>query len=245
MAAHGETLKPSYRSYIQRLKGQDALDSKLACESGQACIFFFGMQNIIFTFIHSHQLFMDTRFVNAPDKPEPHDSRRLRWVRVIDAFVSLTLSIFLAGLSYGLRNKQITGTSARNLLLGFFSIAVCVYVAGTFVDFAQCYFQAGGIGTHCHGYHCLQISVALALTTLVGEYKPQFFCAVCFGGHGLYRLWWALREERSMFVTATVSTISIMLLLFPAFLYVEEIIDWQMGNSKKDSRDDARPTGTV
>jgi hypothetical protein len=36
-----------------------------------------------------------------------------------------------------------------------------------------------------------------------------------------------------------------MLLLFPAFLYVEEIIDWQMGNLRRDSRDDVRPTGTV
>ena len=82
---------------------------------------------------------------------------------MIDTRAALTWSIFLAGLSSGLRKRQITGPCARNLLLGLFSSIVCVYVAETFVDFAQCHFQVGGIGTHCHGYNCLHISASLTL----------------------------------------------------------------------------------
>ena len=54
MAAHGESQKPYYRSYMQRLKGQDALDSKLACESGQACI----ISELACRTSHSHSLFI-------------------------------------------------------------------------------------------------------------------------------------------------------------------------------------------
>jgi hypothetical protein len=223
---------------MTRLKGRQALESVFMCETGQACLLVFGIQTFIFSCIHSHQLAVDTRFVNAPDKPEPHESLTFRWVRVIDAFVAFFWSIFMAGLSLRLRNKQITGTSARKLLLGSLASVTCIYTIGMLVDFAQCHFQAGGIGAHCHGFNCIQVALVLGMTMCVGEYKPQFFCAVCFGGQGLYRLWWALREERPVVVTATVSTMSIMLV-------VEDVIDWHLCNFSRCSGHEERIVDTV
>ena len=49
------------------------------------------------------------------------------------------------------------------------SCGVYVYTLGTMVDFAQCHFQAGGIGAHqhCNGYNCAQTALILASSALV------------------------------------------------------------------------------
>lgn len=129
------------------------------------------------------------------------------------------------------------GAEGKSMLLRSLSCMSCIYALATLMDFAQCHFQAGGIGRHCHGYNCVQVALVLACTSFIGQYEPQVFCAVCFGGQGLYRLWWALREDRPAIVQSVVCGISILLVLFPIILYVEEIVHWQIGMSKCESED--------
>lgn len=222
----------SIRGYVKSLK-RDPLDAALAAGSGQACLAVFAVQTFVFSVIHAGQLFADTRFVNFADSPGPHDSLTFRWVRLIDVVCSMFWGIFMLALVRALSTEAITGARGRELLLGSLAKVSYVYVVGSVIDFFQCHFQAGGIGSHCHGLNCAQIALVLSLTAFVGEYHQHFFCAVCFGGQGLYRFWWCHREERSVLIQTVVSTMSILLLLFPALLHVEEIIHWHVGSSKR------------
>ena len=176
------------------LKGRDAITIALAGAAGQFLVLFFGLQVFVFAGIHAHQLLMDARYVNAALAPQPHESLTLRVVRVIDFLVCLVWSSFLLSLFLRLRRKEISSIDGRRLLLGSFRYGIFAYTLGTFVDFAQCHFQAEGIGSHCNGFNCAQTALVLACSALVGEYKPDVFWAVCFLGQGLYRLMWALRE---------------------------------------------------
>ena len=53
------------------------------------------------------------------------------------------------------------------------SCGVYVYTLGTMVDFAQCHFQAGGIGPSCNGYNCAQTALILASSALVSTSTTQ------------------------------------------------------------------------
>ena len=222
-----------YVNACRSLKGPDAMTRALSGETGQFLVLFFGLQTFVFMCIHAHQLLMDTRYVNAPSAPQPHESLTLRVVRVIDLLVCLVWSSFLCWLFQRLRHKEITALDGRRLLLLSFRSAVGVYALGTLVDFAQCHFQAGGIGPHCNGYNCAQTALALVSSALVGEYKPEAFLAVCFLGQGLYRLVWVLREERPTVVKVSISTTAAVLVLLSISLYAEEILYWRVAASKR------------
>ena len=229
----------AYRRYInacRTLKGRDAITRALAGAAGQFLVLFFGMQIFVFAGIHAHQLLMDTRFVNAQHAPQPHESLTLRVVRLLDFLVSLVWSVFLGWLFLRLRQKKVTALDGRRLLLLSLRGVVCVYTMGTVMDFAQCHFQAGGIGAHCHGYNCAATAIPLAVAVIVGEYKPDAFWAVCFLGQGLYRLVWALREERPMVVKACVATTSAVLILLSISLYAEEIVYWRVAGLPQTKR---------
>lgn len=231
--AHRQPWASNLRGYVKSLK-RDPLDAALAAGSGQACLFLFAMQTFVFSIIHAGQLLAETRFVNAANSPLPHDSLTLRWVRVIDTVCSMLWGVFMLSLVRSLSFKAITGARGRELLLGSLAKMSYIYVVGSVIDFSQCQFQAGGIGSHCHGFNCAQIAFVLAFTAFVGEYQPHFFCAVCFGGQGLYRFWWCHREQRTVLVQIVVSTMSILLVLFPALLFFEEVIHWLVGSSKRE-----------
>ena len=97
------------RSFKGHLQGPSAVDSALACDSGQACLLVFGAQKIVFAGVHTGQLLSVARFVLCPDRPLPHESLTLRWVRVLDMLCSLGLGLSLARLSMRLRRKAISG----------------------------------------------------------------------------------------------------------------------------------------
>jgi hypothetical protein len=167
-------------NFSRPLKGRDSLVTALSCSTGQICVLFFGLLTFGFSGIHTHQLLLDTRFVNAKDSAGPHSARTLRWVRVMDVLVCLVWSFFLIWLVLRLRSQKVTGLVGRKQLLDSFRCAVCVYTMGTLIDFAQCHFQAGGIGTHCNGYNCAQTALILSSSVFIAEYKPQVFWAICF-----------------------------------------------------------------
>ena len=234
----GARITARLRGYANSLKPRDALETALSSDAGQACLVVFALQTFVFTCIHMHQLLGSERFVNAPGRPLPHESMTLRWVRVIDCLCSGGWSFFLLWLSRQLRQKRMLGAHGKYLLLFAMNNLAIIYTVAALVDFGQCHLQAGGIGRHCNGYNCMQMMLVMALTNLVGEYQPQVFCAVCFGGQGAYRLLWALREDRPLVVQSIVCTSSILLILFPLVLYVEEIMHWQIGLSKCDTTAD-------
>ena len=222
-----------YFNACRSLKGRDAITRALSGGTGQFLVLFFGLQVFGFAGIHAHQLLMDTRYVNAAHAPRPHESLTLRVVRVIDFLVCLVWSSFLGWLFLRLRRQEITALDGRRLLLASFRRVVCVYALGTMVDFAQCHFQAGGIGAHCHGYNCATTAIPLAVAVIVGEYKPDAFWAVCFLGQGLYRLVWVLREERPMVVKVCISTTSPILVVLSISLYAGEIVYWRVATLKR------------
>jgi hypothetical protein len=227
-----------YVNACRSLKGRDAITRALSRGTGQFLVLFFGLQVFGFAGIHAHQLLMDTRYVNAAHAPRPHESLTLRVVRVIDFLVCLVWSSFLGWLFLRLRRQEITALDGRRLLLASFRRVVCVYALGTMVDFAQCHFQAGGIGAHCHGYNCATTAIPLAVAVIVGEYKPDVFWAVCFLGQGLYRLVWVLREERPMAVKVSIATTSVALIVLSISLYAEEIVYWGVAMSKRQEEEE-------
>jgi len=219
------------------LKGQDAITKALSGSPGQFLLLFFGLQTSVFMVIHMHQLLMDTRYVKTASTPQPHEPLTLRVVRVIDFLVCLVWSSFLLSLFLRLRRKEISSIDGRRLLLASFRYGIFAYTLGTFVDFAQCHFQAEGIGSHCNGFNCAQTALVLACSALVGEYKPDVFWAVCFLGQGLYRLIWALREERPTVIKVSISTTSAVLILLSIALYAEEIVYWKVAKSKRQEEE--------
>jgi len=227
-----------YVNACRSLKGPDAITLALSGWTGQFLVLFFGLQTFVCTGIHAHQLLMDTRYVNAPNAPQPHASLTLRAVRVIDFLVALVWSSFLGCLFQRLRRKRITALNGRRLLLASMRSVVGVYALGTLVDFAQCHFQAGGIGSHCNGYNCATTAISCAVCVVVGEYKPTAFWAVCFLGQGLYRLVWVLREERPMAVKVSIATTAPVLIVLSLSLYAEEIVYWRVGMSKRQEEEE-------
>jgi len=237
-----------YRRYVnacRSLKGRDAITIALAGGTGQFLVLFFGLQTLVFMCIHAHQLLMDTRYVNAAHAPQPHESLTLRVVRVVDFLVCLVWSSFLGWLFQRLRQRAISSVDGRRLLLASFRCGVYVYTLGTMVDFAQCHFQAGGIGPSCNGYNCAQTALILASSALVGEYKPDVFWAVCFLGQGLYRLVWAWREERPTVVKVSISTTAAILILLSLSLYAEEIVYWRVATSKRQEEEEDVEQGVL
>ena len=235
-AAGSGSLATCIRALKGHLHGPNAVDMALACQGGQACVLFFGVQALVFAGIHIGQLLSEARFVSFPDRPLPHNPPTLRWVRVLDTVCSLCLGLVYATLAVRLRRKTISGYAGRNVLLQTLASLSAIYAVGALIDYVQCHYQGGGIGPHCHGYNCLQTSIVLAATAAVGEYQPRFFCGACFGGQGLYRLCWVMREKRELWVSVAVLVTSSMLLLFPAVLYVEDIVQWEIGRSKRSEQ---------
>ena len=231
----------SYHRYVnacRSLKGQDAITIALSGATGQSLVLFFALQTFVFMGIHAHQLLMETRYVNAASALQPHESLTLRVVRVIDFFVCLVWGSFLGWLSLRLWQRKISSVDGRRLLLASFRCGVYVYTLVTLVDFAQCHFQAGGIGPHCNGYNCAQTALILASSALVGEYKPDVFWAVCFLGQGLYRLVWVWREERPTVIQASISTTSAVLILLSISLYAEEMVYLKVAKSKRQEEEE-------
>jgi hypothetical protein len=230
----------NYREFKRHIRGPGALPAALECESGQACMFFFGMQLTIFGIIHVGQLLGEERFVNAPDGPLPHASRTLRWVRVLDVLVSFIFGVLVVRLALELRRKTISGSAARKVLVQALFRASAAYLVGALVDVVQCHYQGDGTGSHCHGYNCLRLSVVLGVSAVVGEYQQHFFCGLCFGGLGIYRISWVLREERGLLVSVAVLLVSTPLLVFLAVLYVEDMVAWD--NYRRSKREQATET---
>ncbi len=230
----------SYREFKRHVRAPGALPAALECESGQGCTFFFGLQLSIFGIIHVGQLLGEERFVYAPDRPLAHASRTLRWVRVLDVLISCVFGICFMRLALMLRRKKISGSAARKRLVQLLSIASAAYVVGALVDVLQCRHQGGGTGSHCHGYNCLRLSVVLGVSAVVGEYQQHWFCGFCFGGLGIYRISWVLREERGVLVSVAVLLVSTPLLVFLAVLYVEDMVTWD--NNWRSKREQATET---
>ena len=204
-----------------QLHSINASEESLAGAAGQICCLVFAIQQLVFSFVHSHQLLDDSRYVNAADVPRPHESLAFRWVRVIDTAAALGMSAYLAVLYLKLRSKSVDGAGGRLSLVRLLAATSLVYVVASFIDFAQCV-QAGGIGRHCHGFNCVQTSLLLAVITAVGFYHPEYLLAVVFAGTGLYRLWWSLREERPIIVQVGVAALSIVLITVPLTALVEK-----------------------
>jgi len=123
---------------LEQLHGMNASEETLAGAAGQVCCLVFAIQYLVLSFVHSHQLLEDSRYVNAADAPRPHESLALRWVRVIDAAAALGMSAYLVGLYLQLRSKSINSAGAKNSLLRLFAATSLVYVVASFIDFAQC-----------------------------------------------------------------------------------------------------------
>ena len=119
------------------------------------------------------------------------------------------------------------------MLLQMIACVSATYVVGALVDYAQCHYQGGGIGPHCNGFNCLRVSMMLAAAVAVGQYQPPFFWFLCFGGEGLHRLCWVLSEKREVWVLVSVLLTSAMLLLLIAVLFVEDLVRWEIGRSKR------------
>ena len=229
------------RSFKGHMQGPSAVDSALACHSGQACLLVFGAQKIVFAVVHTGQLLSVARFVSCPDQPLPHESLTLRWVRVLDILCSLGLGLSLARLSMRLRRKAISGCSGRKVLLQTIACVSAAYVVGALADYAQCHYQGGGIGPHCNGFNCLRVSMMLAAAVAVGQYQPRFFWSVCFGAEGLHRMWWVLSEKREVWVLVSVLLTSALLFLLIAVLFVEDLVRWEIGRSKRsEEAEDAK-----
>ena len=230
----------SYREFKRHVRAPGALPAALECESGQGCTFFFGLQLSIFGIIHVGQLLGEERFVYAPDRPLAHASRTLRWVRVLDVLISCVFGICFMRLALMLRRKKISGSAARKRLVQLLSIASAAYMVGALVDVVQCRHQGGGTGSHCHGYNCLRLSVFLGVSAVVGEYQQHCFCGLWFGGSGIYRILWVLREERGDLVSVAVLLVSTPLLVFLATVYVEDMVTWD--NNRRSKREQATET---
>lgn len=129
-----------------QLRGMSASEETLTGPAGQICCLVFAVQHLVLSFVHSHQLREDSRFVNAADAPRPHESLALRWVRVIDTATALGMGAYLALLFLKLRCNGIDSAGAKRSLLRSLTATCLVYVAASFVDFAQC-MQVGRVSS--------------------------------------------------------------------------------------------------
>ena len=81
----------------------------------------------------------------------------------------------------------------------------------------------------------------MAAAVAVGQYQPRFFWSVCFGAEGLHRLWWVLSEKREVWVLVSVLLTSALLFLLIAVLFVEDLVRWEIGRSKRsEEAEDAK-----
>ena len=234
--AGSDSLATCIRTFKGHMRGPDALDAALACRSGQACLLLFGVHMLVFAGIHCDQLLSEARFVPFPDRLLPHDSLTLRCVRVLDVVCCLCLGLLLTWLAIKLERGMISGHDGRNVLLHLLACLSAIYAVGALVDYVQCRYQGGGVGPQCHGYNCLRVSLITGATVAVGKYQPRFFCGVCFGGQGLYRLYWVLVEKREVWASLAVLLTSSVLLLFPAVIYFEDIFRWEIGRCKREGQ---------
>ena len=191
--------------------------------AGQACLFLFSAQMMVMAAGHWGQLVTDERFVYEADALRPHHSETLRFVRVLDFVVLSTWSVLLAGLAWLLRSKRITPAHGRKAVMVSMAMAVLAYLFGAAVDYLQCHFQAGGIGSHCHGFFCIQTAALLSICVAVGTFHPRLLFMCCFGIQGALRLEWASRAERPGALRATVSALAVTLIVLPIVAYFQEI----------------------
>lgn len=194
-----------------------------AYAAGQACLFLFSVNMMVIAVGHWGQLATDERFVYAPDAPRPHKSETLRFVRVLDFVVVTCWSVVLAILAFSLHAKCITPAHGRRAVMCTMSMAVLIYLMGAAVDYLQCHFQAGGIGSHCHGFFCIQTAAATLVCVIVGHLRPRLLFMVCFGMQGALRLEWASRAEKPGVLHATVIALAVTLIVLPIVAYFQEI----------------------
>ena len=187
--------------------------------AGHAALMLFSINVLIVAICHGGQLTTDERFVYEPDAARPHSSRTLRLVRVLDFAVMLCWAVMFQLLSFALRTNRITPAQGQSTVLASMTCVVFVYLSGAFADYAQCHFQAGGIGSHCHGQSCLRTAAATVVCLVVGRWRPRLFFLFCFGFQGALRLEWAKRAEHPDVLRAIVVMFAITLLTLPAIAY--------------------------
>ena len=187
--------------------------------AGQAALMLFSINMLIVAIGHGGQLATDERFVYEPDAARPHASRTLRLVRILDFVVMLCWAVMMQLLNLALRTKRITPAQGHAAVLAAMACVVFVYLSGALADYAQCYFQAGGIGSHCHGQSCLRTAAATMVCLVVGRWRPHLFFLFCFGIQGALRLEWATRAEHPDVLRAIVVVFAITLMTLPAIAY--------------------------
>jgi len=204
------------------------IEYALSTLAGQAAVGFFGLLNCNMFAIHLDQLVMETRFLYSPDSTDPHPSKTLRLVRVLDVAISLVWCVFLFALAGGLYSTKLdVGTARTRLQTSILSVTV-VYFIGAALDFVQCHYQAGGIGSQCHGFSCLQVAGASLLALVVMQVHARFFMAFSLTLESVYRLHWLSKQENSssvhgIEVTCMVLAWVVFLAVYPIIMHYREI----------------------
>jgi len=143
---------------------------------------------------HVEQVSSDGRFVYAADAREPHSTRTLRLVRVLDVFVSFFFGGFLLVLGVGMCLQRVHSALAAQRLRCGMLIVAAAYVVGGVTDLLQCHFQAAGIGVHCNGNACFKVAASFLVCVAVMMLQTRLFIAFCLVLESAYRVWWLQRE---------------------------------------------------
>jgi hypothetical protein len=145
----------------------------------------FALGSVMFAVGHCGMLFTDSRFVFRPDEAMPHEAEALRIVRVMDVVVL----IMVVGVMLSSRRQpleQIAETGIRgNVWMGV------IYLIMSAVDYSQCHFHAGGIGSKCHGRSCLIVATAHFCSATIFHFLRRYIFVLILCLQGLYRLHWA------------------------------------------------------
>lgn len=232
-------------SILNAETGEGHLDYALSTLAGQGALGVFALLNFNIFVIHLGQVTSDARFVYSPDSTDPYENpeRTLRYVRVLDVCVSFGWGLFCAILSGSLFLKQMDVSTVRTRLQTSVLSVTVVYLVGAASDFGQCRYQAGGIGSRCHGVSCLQTAGACASALVVMQLHARFFLAFSFMVESGYRLNWLSKEENLSnahgmevsFRQSMVLSWVVLLAVYPIVLHYREIARVAKCNSCYDS----------